>query len=103
MDHWAGKTNWERSASRKPGRPSKITSEHLKVIKEFIRKCEVDEKDPPEPYEVCDFIESTLGITYSWSWINQLINNSNDIFLVDATPLEDARINVKEEDLQNNH
>ena len=51
--------------SRKPGCPLKITSEHLKAIKEFICKHEVDEKDTPEPYEVCDFIESTLGIIYS--------------------------------------
>ena len=73
------------------------------MVKEFICKCEVDEKDPPEPNEVCDFIEMTFDITYSQLWINQLVENSDDFFLADATPLEDACINVKEEDLQKNH
>lgn len=84
-------------------RSPKITDNQLQIVKEFIRKREVEEKDPPEPYEVCDFIESTFKITYSRSWINQLVADSKGFHLVDATPLENERIDVKVDDLRENH
>ena len=77
--------------------------EQLDIIKEFIRKREMEDKDPPEPYDVCDFIESMFNITVSRSYINTLVKSSKDIYLVDAAPLEAERIDVKVDDLRANH
>ena len=84
-------------------RPSKITSEQLVIVKEFIRKHEEDDKDPPEPGEVCEFIETTFEITYGHAWVNTLVKKCPDIFIVDAYPLENERIDVCVNDLQTNH
>ena len=63
----------------------------------------MEDRDPPEPYEVCDFIELTFKVTVSRSYINTLAKNSKQFYLVDATPLEDERIDVKVDDLRANH
>ena len=84
-------------------RPPKITPEQFGIVKEFIRKREMDEKDPPELREVCDFIESTFGVAYQSTWVNSLVKKSKGIFIVDAQPLEDKRIDVSIEDLKSNH
>ena len=84
-------------------RPPKITPKQLDLVKEFIRKREVDKKDPPEISEVCEFILLNFGISYQSSWINSIVKKSKGIFIVDAQPLEDERIDVKVEDLRSNH
>jgi transposase len=45
-------------------RPPKINEDQLRIVKEFIHQREVDEKNPPEPEEVCAFIQTTFDITY---------------------------------------
>ena len=73
-------------------RPSKITSQQFELVKEFIRKREVDDLDPPEIEEVCEFISNTFGVTYHSTWINSMVKKSNGIYIVEAEPLEDRTV-----------
>ena len=84
-------------------RPSKITSNQMDMIKEFIRKREVDEKNPVTPSELCDYIETTFSVSYQRCWVNQMVERSSDFYIVDAIPLEKDRIDVSVEDLKKNH
>lgn len=84
-------------------RPPKISSEQLEEVRKYIHKREIDDRDPPEPSEVCEFIEKTFGVTYHRNWINQLVKRVPGIFIVDADPLESVRAEVSVEKLKENH
>lgn len=84
-------------------RPSKITPEQFEKVKEFIYKRETIELDPPEIEEVCEFIQTSFNITYQSTWLNTMVKKSKGIYIVDADPLEEERINVTESDLRSNH
>jgi hypothetical protein len=84
-------------------RPPKILLEQLEFVRKFISDREVNEKDPPEPMEVCNFIENTFGIEYHRMWINVLVKKHTMFHIVDADPLESVRIDVLNSDLTRNH
>ena len=83
--------------------PPKITKEQLEIVKNFVNHCENNERNPPEPSVLCDFILSTFGIDYHQISINSLVKKYQMFHIVDAKPLESEQIEVAVEDLHNNH
>ena len=69
---------------------------------EFIRYCEEHLFDPVDPGDLTTFIDEKFNVQYSRSWAAKWAKTSEELHLVSATPMEDERIDVTEEQLEDN-
>ena len=63
----------------------------------------MNKKNLLKPLEIYDFIELTFNITYQQRWVNKLVKQSANLFIINATSLEDNHFDICIDDLKENY